>query len=200
MSHRPKIFIVYKIHPCNFFFIFLMSWSIKVVYWRSEFIPRSWLQRFEIIDPAEFLTLDEWHQNTDEAFQIWKRCINDIQRKSVSRLKVFGVVVDFQYNIFQWLALNFSEYFQFLHLVKRWMIRHQQTDNCFLAGTFFGSLEKRIGLSIPRVIEIPVMHWMAVTDRLWQWAFSFADSIRHIYFLLRKTEFEMGAERKFHVF
>lgn len=175
-----------------------MTWFIKVVYWRSEFIPRSWLKRFEVIDSADLFTLDEWHQNTDEAFQIWKRCINDIQRKSVSRLKIFGVVVDFQYNILQWLAINFPDYFRFLHLTKRWMTRHEQMDNCFLAGTFFAEWEKRMGFSIPKVVEIPIVHWLAATDRLWQWAFSFADSIRQIYFLLRKTQFEVGKERKFH--
>jgi len=198
MSYRRKILIVYKIHPCNFPLIFLMTWFTKVIYWRSEFMPRSWLKRFEVIDSADLFTLDEWHQNTDEAFQIWKRCINDIQSKSLSRLKIFGVDVDFQYNILQWLALSFPDYFHFLHLTKRWMMRHEQIGNCFLAGTFFKAWENQMGFCIPKIVEIPTLHWMAATDRLWQWAFSFAEGIRQIYFLLRKTEFEMGAERKFH--
>ena len=197
MSNRRKIFIIYKIHPCNFPFVFLMTWFIKVVYWRSEFIPSAWLKRFEVMDSANLFTLDEWHQNTDEAFQVWKRCINDIQRESESRLKIFGVVVDFQYNILQWLAWHFQDYFHFLHLVKRWIACHQQMDNCFLAGTFFASWEKRMGFSIPKVVDIPTVHWLAAMDRLWQWGFSFAESIRQIYFLLRKTEFEVGEERKF---
>lgn len=196
MSHRRKILIVHKIHPYNFPLLFLMSWFVKVVYWRFEFIPESWLKRFEVMDPVDFFTLDEWRQKTEEAFEIWKRCINDIHAKSVSHLKIFGVVVDFQNNILQWLAMNFHGYFHFLHLARRWMIHHELRDNCRLAGTFFAHWEKHMGLSLPKVVEIPTAHWMGALDRLWQWTFTFADGLRQIYYLLRKTQFEMGEEKK----
>lgn len=82
-------------------------------YWRSERLPQSWLARFEVLDPADYFSVDEWHCAMEGAFLAWR------QEGFSAAWTIGGTSVDFSSSWQQWLAIDFEERYLFSEMVQR---------------------------------------------------------------------------------
>ena len=60
--------MVQRLNPLTLPLAWLWSLLVPVKYWRSEYLSQRRLSRFEVLDPADHFSVEEWHRTLEEAF------------------------------------------------------------------------------------------------------------------------------------
>jgi hypothetical protein len=100
--------VVQRLNPVTLPLVWLWSLLLPVKYWRSEYLSPRWLARFEVLDPAEHFSVEEWHRTLEQAFLAFRPQAAKQQPKG-----------EFALSLRQWQAVEFEERFLFDELVRR---------------------------------------------------------------------------------
>jgi hypothetical protein len=178
-----QILIFQKLHPLNFLLIFPARPFFRIVYWRSEGLPHSWLRRFEQMDPADHFTFDEWLDDESEAEQVWKRASARWNGRKSLEWSLSGLKVDLSRSWLQWLGNAWVEHFHFIRLASRWITRHSQSDRCLLAGPLFAFGAEDFDEPQREIRVARIFPWV---DRCWQWTLGFLHGLHQTTILSRR--------------
>jgi hypothetical protein len=100
--------VVQRLNPLTLPLAWLWSRLVPVKYWRSEYLSQRRLSRFEVLDPADHFSVEDWHRTLEKAFLAFRRQTADEQPKG-----------EFALSLRQWRAVEFEERFLFEELVRR---------------------------------------------------------------------------------
>jgi hypothetical protein len=99
---------VQRLNPLTLPLAWLWSLLVPVKYWRSEYLSQRRLRRFEVLDPADHFSVEDWHRTLEEAFLAFRRQTANEQPEG-----------EFALSLRQWRAVEFEERFLFYELVRR---------------------------------------------------------------------------------
>ncbi len=184
---HPKALIVLRLHPLNFPLILIGSFFFNIVYWKSEKIPESWLKRFEVIDPEDYFTYEEWIEVTAQAQKSWKIKIEPWNDKTSFLWKQINITVDFSNTWLQWLGIYFEEYFFFLHLSKRWIEKAISIKAVKFADLMIFDLASDLKyiVSASSLSIIKIFYYL---DLAWQWSLALIFCFRQLGRLIQRRD------------
>lgn len=171
MRVKPRVLFVRCLHPVNLPILFLASFIFRVIYWRTEGIKFHWLlKRFEVIDPAEYFTFDEYSSLSKKIYDSWKADVQNWSPKIFPEWKVSGLKIDWRSCLFQWMAIDFEAQSFFVNLIEHWGKKNISEKRCYMAGSYsiyWLHHTKIEPLPPPGVPTISFFFWL---DLGWQYA------------------------------
>jgi hypothetical protein len=112
--------VVQRLNPLTLPLAWLWSLALPVKYWRSEYLSRRRLVRFEVLDPADHFSVEEWHRTLEAAYLAF--------RPEAAKEEPKG---EFGLSMQQWRAIEFEERFLFDELVRRCALDARRTGSGF---------------------------------------------------------------------
>ena len=60
MKKNSRVLFFRCIHPLNLPLALLASFILRIIYWKTERVSTRWLNRFEVLDPADYFSREEY--------------------------------------------------------------------------------------------------------------------------------------------
>lgn len=174
----PRRLFLQRLNPVNFPLAWIWSFFRPVSFWRSERLPSSALDRFDVLDPADFYGIDEWHSQQEAAFLAWNSARRERDKEFGASIGIGANTVDYRASWSQWLALGFEERFLFLRMVSR------ASGRASVGG---GLLEEILPENVRGKLDFghsSRVRGFAVLDRIWNIAVAFGKTAKRLRSLL----------------
>jgi hypothetical protein len=177
--HR-RILLVQRLNPLSL--PLALAWSLfaPVYYWRSEYVPAGWLRRFERLDPADYFTLEAWHDAIEAAYLAWRDRVAARQELLAVSFPLAGRNIDFSRGWAQWLAIGFEERYLFLETLRR------RGGAGHVAGMPIDTLDDSLPAALPRC-DAARLGSVAILDRVWLGLLAVAKAAKQAVALFRRA-------------
>lgn len=138
-----KLLAINKLNPFTWPLAFVLSFFVKVYFWRAEKLPEKLLSRFQRLEPHKRFTWDQWLQNSGEFYDRWKDVGPKVYSQKVG-MSVDDQFVDFTKNWLQHLAIGFDQRSCFGKIIEN--LEQQEREKVFIAPAIFDRHFEKLGL------------------------------------------------------
>src|SRR3990167_8359424 len=170
MKKNSRVLFFRCIHPLNLPLALLASFILRIIYWKTERVSTRWLNRFEVLDPADYFSREEYTTLLNKNYDSWQASASDWKQKIFPEYKISNLKINFNNNLLQWMVMDYEEQSVFSNLIERWIQREQNKKGCYLACSFSTRWIHCLGINPLTPSGIRTVSFFSCLDLFWQWA------------------------------